>query len=352
MDVFLTLTTVGVDQGNLFDLYSDVDGYTTPFETSVAVASLLAGYTTTSAPDGTVIVRICGQGVLCVNCVDIRPTFTTTTSTTLPDVGCEETTNAGGPGVTEYIIQLEQLGSDLVFDFQAYGVTDKLEILHANVKKATSGMTVVNAGPFDDIYGDPLVPTQVQASTIDQFIGTAKAIPPNREAEILADLGRAFVSDKQQFVWWRYTSADYDVDQFALIRITGPVGTAWQLKRFCLENMYTLVVDDSSHIHTADNVDVITTTTTTTLTGLDEATISVVTSTGPDCGLSLIATVYIDEQSPGSLSAGDIVYTNSIGTILFVGNGDYYHIDLDGVGSEYSARINSSGEVLPTVIGC
>lgn len=352
MDVFLTLTTVGVDQGNLFDLYSNVDGFNSPFETDVAIASLLAGYTTILAPDGTVIVRICGQGVLCVNCVDIKPIYTTTTSTTLPDVGCEETTNSGGAGVTEYVIQLEQAGADLVFDFQAYGVPDKLEIIHSNIKKATSGMTVVNAGPFDDIYGDPLVPTPVQTIPIDQFIGTAKNIPPNREAEIFADLGRTFIISGQQFIWWRYTGADYDFNQFVTIRITGPSGTAWQLKRLCVENTTTTTTTSTSSTTTTTTTATPTTTTTTTMTGLDESLISVDTSIGPDCDLTLITTVWIDSQNPGSFTVGDVVYTDSGGTTVFVGNGDYYHIDLDGVGTECSCRINVLGELLTPITLC
>lgn len=352
MDIFLTLTTIGVDQGNLFDLYSNVDGYDSPFETDVAIASLLAGYVTILAPNGTIIVRICGQGALCVNCVDIRPIYTTTTSTTLPAVGCEETTNSGGVGVTEYIIQLEEGGADLVLDFNAYGVTDKLEIIHLNVKKATTGMTVINAGPFDDIYGDPLVPTQAQALLVDQFIGTAKNIPPNREAEILTDLGRTFIISGQQFIWWRYTSADYSLDAYVTIRITGPSGTAWELKRLCLENTTTTTTTSTSSTTTTTTTAVPTTTTTTTVTGLDESLISVVTSISPDCDLALITTVWIDSQTPGSFTVGDIVYVDSGGTTVFVGNGDYYHIDLDGVGTECTCRINVLGELLATIILC
>ena len=349
MDIIITLTSVGSDQGTLFDIYSDTDGFTTAFDTDVPVASLQAGYTA-AAPDGTLVVRVCGQEPSCVNCIDITPTYTTTTSTTLAGVECEETVNAGGSGVTEYQIQLDPVGGLLVFDFNAYGVPDKLEIIHNGSKVATTGMTVANAGPFDDLYGDPTVPTQPQTLLVDQFIGTQKAIPPNREAEILADTGQAFTSTGQQLVWFEYTEKEYGDDAYAYVRITGPSGTAWQLERLC--SPVTTTTTSTSSTTTTTTTATPTTTTTTTLTGLDEATISDTTSLIADCGLTLVDTVYIDTATPGTLSVDDVIYTNSSGTTLFNGNGDYYHIDLDGAGTEFTARVSFTGKVLSPVVAC
>lgn len=82
VDIIITLTSVGIDQGNLFDLYSNVDGFNTPYETSVPLSSLQTGHIT-SAPDGTITVKVCGQQAQCSNCIDINPTYTTTTTTTI-----------------------------------------------------------------------------------------------------------------------------------------------------------------------------------------------------------------------------------------------------------------------------
>ena len=82
MNIIITLTTAGTDTGP-FDLYSDVDGYTTAFETGVSKSALLASYATSLAPTGTTIVRVQSTG-LCDNYIDITlvlPTTTTTTST-------------------------------------------------------------------------------------------------------------------------------------------------------------------------------------------------------------------------------------------------------------------------------
>jgi hypothetical protein len=66
----LTLTATGADTGPLFDLYSNVDTYTTPFETNVAKSSLITGFTTTLVPNFTETIRVTSKGD-CTNSVDI-----------------------------------------------------------------------------------------------------------------------------------------------------------------------------------------------------------------------------------------------------------------------------------------
>lgn len=80
MTVLITLTTAGTDSGP-FDLYSDLDGYTSAFESGVSKASLLAGYPSALVPDYTTIIRIKSNGD-CVNYIDVVLDEVTTTSTT------------------------------------------------------------------------------------------------------------------------------------------------------------------------------------------------------------------------------------------------------------------------------
>jgi hypothetical protein len=80
MVVTITLTTAGADTGP-FNLYSDVDGYTSAFEVGVSKAALLAGYTSYIAPNGTTIVRVMSSGA-CTNYIDLTLTICTTTTTT------------------------------------------------------------------------------------------------------------------------------------------------------------------------------------------------------------------------------------------------------------------------------
>lgn len=119
-------------------------------------------------------------------------------------------------------------------DFNAQGVADKLEIIHNGVKKATSGMTISNAGPFDNLYGSPTIPTSAQASATDQFIGTTKGTIPTRDAVFLSETGITDVTrTKQQLIWFIYTATDYNVANSVIVRVTGIDGTAWDLMRLC-----------------------------------------------------------------------------------------------------------------------
>jgi len=82
MTVLLTISQMGSDTF-AFDLYSDVDNFTTPFETDVSGTDLLNGYTSSLVPDYTNIVRVQSIGK-CVNYLDIVLENITTTTTLIP----------------------------------------------------------------------------------------------------------------------------------------------------------------------------------------------------------------------------------------------------------------------------
>jgi hypothetical protein len=67
--VLLTLTTAGPGTGP-FDLYSNVDGYTTPFQTNITKSQLVLGYTSILVPNAATIIRIKSKGT-CTTYVDI-----------------------------------------------------------------------------------------------------------------------------------------------------------------------------------------------------------------------------------------------------------------------------------------
>ena len=100
MNVLITLTTAGADTGP-FNLYSNVDNYTTAFETNISKGILVAGYTSTIVPPGTTAVRVWSMGI-CANYVDIILTVpaTTTTTTTSAPVGTTTTTTTAAPVAT------------------------------------------------------------------------------------------------------------------------------------------------------------------------------------------------------------------------------------------------------------
>lgn len=92
LTVLITLTSAGSDTGP-FNLYSDVDGYITPFESAITKATLLAGYTSTVVPDGTTIIRVKSVSFLCTNYVDLPVAGTSTTTTTTPPFSCADCRN-------------------------------------------------------------------------------------------------------------------------------------------------------------------------------------------------------------------------------------------------------------------
>ena len=156
-------------------------------------------------------------------------------------VPCNAVALPGGAGITDNTIALDPSGGVITIMFTAYGLPDKLEIIHGNAsgtKVATTGMTTANAGPFDNTYGtEPsnTVPTSAETIPIDQFIGDNKGTIPDRASAYTLETGNAnpLVTPYQQLVWWVYTTADYQASPFVTIRVTGPQNTGWQFQRAC-----------------------------------------------------------------------------------------------------------------------
>jgi len=67
--VTLVFSSIGIDADN-FSLYTDIDGFTTPFEIGVTRASLLTGYTSTVVPDYTSTIRV-QSDFTCSNYLDL-----------------------------------------------------------------------------------------------------------------------------------------------------------------------------------------------------------------------------------------------------------------------------------------
>jgi hypothetical protein len=96
MTVLVTLTLAGTDVGP-FNLFSNVDGYTTPLATGISRAALIAGYSLTGVPDDAAVIRAQSTGT-CTNYLDMylsggttttsTSTSSTTSSTTTPPPAC------------------------------------------------------------------------------------------------------------------------------------------------------------------------------------------------------------------------------------------------------------------------
>lgn len=137
MTVVITLTTAATDTGP-FDLYSNLDGYVTPFAIGVSKGSLLGGYTSTVCPDYTITVR-CKSAGDCVNYVDIVLTnaiTTTTTSTTVAFIAYQlSSPGKANPGLS---------CAEVVFPTTVY--TNYLGIGFGSVVYTDSGLTTILVG--------------------------------------------------------------------------------------------------------------------------------------------------------------------------------------------------------------
>lgn len=92
--ITITLTIAGADTGP-FDLYSNADGYTIPFQTGISKASLVAGYTSTMVPNSATIIRVKSNSS-CTNYIDLTITgVTTTTTSTSSSTSTTTTTQVG-----------------------------------------------------------------------------------------------------------------------------------------------------------------------------------------------------------------------------------------------------------------
>ena len=157
-------------------------------------------------------------------------------------IPCSSAVTSGGMGITDNNIDLDPTGGLIAFLVGAYSVPDKFEIIHNATKRATSGMSVLNSGTYDNVYGTSpsnTIPTYSQTTVTDQFIGTAKGTIPTRQAAFTAATSNTVPSMTvnnvayQQIIWFEYTVADYLASPFAQLRTTGPSGTAWGVLRLC-----------------------------------------------------------------------------------------------------------------------
>lgn len=92
MTVLIVLTTAGLNTGP-FNLYTNLDGYSSPFETGVSKSALIAGYTSIVVPDGTTMIRVQSAGE-CTNYIDLTLESTTTTTTTTTSSSTTTTTSS------------------------------------------------------------------------------------------------------------------------------------------------------------------------------------------------------------------------------------------------------------------
>jgi hypothetical protein len=155
MTVLITLTTAGSSTGP-FSLYSDANSYSTPFETGVSKASLLAGYTSTLVPSGTATIRVMSTGT-CTNYTDLPVVGCTTTTTTTSSTTTTTTTTAA-PCLQIYLYPANatacaHLGSLTLFDVDNILAPTRLWVAgECGVTPVVGGNQWYSQGPGADSY--------------------------------------------------------------------------------------------------------------------------------------------------------------------------------------------------------
>ena len=116
MTVLITLTTAGTDTGP-FNLYSNVDGYVSAFETGVSKAALVSGYSSALVPNGTATIRIKSTGT-CVNYIDVTVVTTTTTTSSTTSTSSTTTTTSSTTPPTELFVYAKYINAASPGDLQ------------------------------------------------------------------------------------------------------------------------------------------------------------------------------------------------------------------------------------------
>lgn len=93
ISVYIKLTIAGISTGP-FDLYSDVNNFTDPFEEGVTRESLVDGYTSNLVPEGATQIKVQSLGA-CTNyiIIDIAVPTTSTTSTSTTSTSTSTSTS-------------------------------------------------------------------------------------------------------------------------------------------------------------------------------------------------------------------------------------------------------------------
>jgi hypothetical protein len=163
MTVLITLTTAGADTGP-FNLYSNVDGYVSAFETGVSKSALVAGYSSALVPNGTTTIRIKSTGT-CVNYIDVTVVTTTTTTSSTTSTSSTTTTTTSTPPPPTTTSTTTGVGSFIVRNTTGSGQIDDVTttggayfyVFNTGFFPLTSGQEGVGGGA--SLTGSPIFVT-------------------------------------------------------------------------------------------------------------------------------------------------------------------------------------------------
>ena len=367
MLIQITITIPPSGIAGPFDLFSDADGYTSPFETQVPATELESGYVV-ELPLGATIIRVCSVGD-CENCIDIPtncPTTTTTsssststtTSTSTSTSTSTTTTSTTLPPPYKFDWQLQTNTPTTIGTVNLKLFVDGLPVVDSTISVGNttqSGQLLIQAGAIVQATVSNLKsgshefankiaqngvlyqPNDVCNPCIDELI------TPFFQSYVMEPANQLFVFDSVIVVPSTTTTTSSSSTSTTTTSSTSSTTTT------------TTTCDCSLNGLTATYITPVTTTTSTTPnTGtIDPGAIS--SNTNPttiDCSLLLDSICYIQHQAVGNISVGDRIFNNVSGTNPFVGSSRYYKIQLNTNASKYSARVDGNGYILSPIGIC
>ena len=370
MLIQITITIPPSGIAGPFDLFSDADGYVSPFETQVPATELESGYVV-ELPIGATIIRVCSVGK-CENCIDIPtncPTTTTTssssTSTTSTSSTSTTTSTSSTTTTTTTLPPPYKFNWELRSQTPSTIGTVNLEITVDGISVVDSTISVGNATQS----GQLLIQAGaiIQATMTNEKAGSwhfGNKIVQNGNLYQPNDICNPCVDELITPLFQSYVMESFNQDWFFDGVVIIPTTTTTTSSSSTSTTTSTTTIPPTTTTTTTCDCSLnglsavfvtppTTTTTTSSNPSVDPGGISSQTNpSASDCFLSIDTICYIQHQSLGTISVNDRIFNNVGATSPFNGNGNYYKIRLNTNSTEYSARVDSNGYVLSPISIC
>lgn len=369
MLIQITITIPPSGIAGPFDLFSDADGYVSPFETQVPATELESGYVV-ELPIGATIIRVCSVGD-CENCIDIPtncPTTTTTSSSsttttstsstsTTTSTSSTTTTSTTAPPPYKFNWQLQSQTPSTIGTVNLEITVDGISVVDSTISVGNtlqSGQLLIQAGAIVQAtmtnekvgswhFGNKIVqngnfyqPNDICNPCVDELI------TPFFQSYVMESFNQDFIFDGVVIIPTTTTTTSSSSTSTTTSTSTSSTTTTTTTCDCSLNGLSAVYV-----------VPPTTTTTTSSNPNVDAGGISSQTNpSAADCFLAIDSICYIQHSSVGTISVGDRIFNNPAATSPFNGNGNYYKIRLNTNSTEYSARVDSSGYILAPISIC
>jgi hypothetical protein len=333
MLIQINITIPPTGSAGPFDLFSDANAYSSPFQTQVPATALENGYVVT-LPIGATIIRVCSVGT-CENCIDLPtncPTTTTTSTsstTTTTSTSSTTTTTTTAPPPYEFNFELYT---------QTPGYIGTVNLVINVDGSPVTNTTITSGADFASGTINVLEGQVVTATITNSNVGTWDL------RNIVSKDGSAYqpedaCDDCDQLITPLFSS--YTMEPFNTLfqfggNIIVPTTTTTTSTSTSTSTSTTSTTSTTTTIACCLNgpvaVIVPLTTTTTTSSGgvLEPAQISSqgANSSGAACGLNINTNIWARVEITGVISTGDTLWNNPTGTSPYIGNDNFRRLKL------------------------